>query len=92
MSDSLSKIKDPVAEKNFGINWTDWLDGDTIATSEWDVPAGLTEFLPSTNTTATTTVFLAGGESGKEYDVPNTITTTGGLTDRRTLKIIVRPQ
>jgi hypothetical protein len=81
--------KDPDAVLDYQLDWSDWLpDGDTIATSVWSVPVGLTED-SDTNTTTTATVWLSGGTAGTEYQVANTITTADGRTDERTIKIKV---
>ena len=39
--------KDPNTLKDYTIDWTLWLNGDTIATSSWSVPAGITDFSDS---------------------------------------------
>ncbi len=67
--------KDPDAALDYGFNWTAWLEtGDTILTSAWDVPSGLT--LDNSSFTSThTTVWLSGGTAGDKYLVRNRITT-----------------
>lgn len=58
-------------------DWATWLGSDTIATSDWAVPAGLTE-VNTTQTATSATVWLSGGAAGTTYRVTNTITTAGG--------------
>jgi hypothetical protein len=82
-------VKDPAAVLDYGIDWADWLDGDTIASSAWTVDAGLTEDSDS-RTATTTTVWLSGGTAGVEYKAVNQIVTAAGRTDERTLTIMVR--
>ena len=86
--------KDPDAELDYGLDWSPWLvEGATIATSEWIVPAGLTEGTgdkASSFTDTTTTVWLSGGEDGQDYKVVNRITDTDGRTDDRRITIKVR--
>lgn len=82
-------IKDPSDIIDYQISWSSWLNGDTIATSEWTLPGGLTES-DSSNTTTTATITLAGGTSGRDYKVYNTITTAGGRTNRDFIVIRVR--
>lgn len=78
--------KSPTAKLDYRIDWSSALGSDTIATSAWNVPAGLTGS-GSANTTVTSTIFLEGGTSGKRYLVTCTITTAGGRTDTRTIQI-----
>jgi hypothetical protein len=73
---------------DYMINWSPWLGTDTINTSTWTVPTGITK-VTSTNTTTTATIWLSGGTEGKMYEVVNTIITSGGRTDYRTLLIEV---
>ena len=84
-------IKDPSARKDYAIDWTEWLDGDTIDTVEWTVPDGITEYATS-NTTTVATIWLTGGTAGKEYAVVCQITTDGGRIDQRTITIRVKEQ
>lgn len=80
--------KDPDAVLDYTIDWSTWLGDDTIATSGWTVPTGLTEDSDS-NTTTTATVWLSGGTVGTVYTVTNEITTAGGRTDDRSIQIFV---
>lgn len=73
-------IKDPDATKDYGWDWQDWLEGDTITTSTWIVPAGLTNVGESGPTIQsdgriTTSVFISGGSLGVTYTITNRITT-----------------
>lgn len=81
--------KDPDEVLDFTIDWSDWLpSGDTISTSAWTVPSGITEDSKSNDTTKTW-IFLSGGTDGTEYKLTNTITTAGGRTAQRTIQIKV---
>ncbi|MCC6362215.1 MAG: hypothetical protein IT165_01755 [Bryobacterales bacterium] len=80
--------KDPNAVLDYSIDWTRWLDGDTIATSEWIVPSGLTKVTDS-RTTKTATVWLSGGVASQSYTLTNRITTTGGRTEDRSFIVKV---
>lgn len=67
--------KDPDSELNYVLDWGSWLGAETIGSSEWDVPAGIT--MVSSVPTATTVPFrLSGGTAGVDYELINTITTT----------------
>lgn len=79
-------IKDPDAVLDYVIDWSDWLESDTISTSTWTVDAGLTED-SSSNTTTTATVILSGGTVKSSYQATNHIVTANGLEDDRTILI-----
>lgn len=83
--------KDPASTLDYTVDWDgdDWLGTDTIATSTWTVPSGLTQ-ASSSNTTTTATVWLSGGVADQDYDVTNKIVTAGGRTDERTIRVQVR--
>ena len=81
-------IKDPNAVLDYTLNWFEYLDGDTISTSTWTVPAGITKNSES-NTTTAATVWLSSGTDGTDYDVYNRIVTAAGRTDDRTIRIRV---
>lgn len=67
--------KDPDATLDYGIDWTNWLEtGDSIASSAWEVPTGLT-LTSQSNTNNKTLVWLSGGTVGTTYTVRNRITT-----------------
>jgi hypothetical protein len=80
--------KDPNAVLDYTVDWTRWLAGDQIATSQWLVPTGVTKMADS-KTTSSATVWLSGGTAGQSYTVTNRITTTGGRTEDRSFTIRV---
>lgn len=83
-------IKDPSAILDYSVDWTGWLaSGDTIVTSSWTVPEGITEDSES-QTTTTATIWLSGGTEGEDYTLVNKIATAGGRTEERTITIKVR--
>jgi hypothetical protein len=82
-------VKDPEAVLDYSFNWALWLDGDTISTSAWAVDSPLT--IDSDSETSTrTTVWISGGVLGGDYNLTNSIDTTAGRTDERTIRISVR--
>ena len=81
-----SATKDANATLDYRVDWSAWLDTDTIATVAWTVPAGLTQ-TATTNTTTTATIWLAGGTVGTRYAVVCRITTAAGRIDDRTIRI-----
>ena len=63
------------AALDYDIDWSDWLiDSETIVTSEWAIPTGITKDNES-KTTTTTTIWLSGGTLNTYYLIENTITT-----------------
>jgi hypothetical protein len=81
--------KDPQAVLKYTVSWVDWLaTSETISTSSFTVPAGLTKDAES-NTTTTGTVTLSGGTVGTTYRVVHQITTNQGQTDQRSIDIRV---
>lgn len=81
-------LKDPSAVLDYQINWATWLGSDTISTSTWTVPTGITKD-SDTKTTTTTTIWLSGGTAGREYNLVNKIVTAGGRTEERMIVIKV---
>jgi hypothetical protein len=84
--------KDPNAILDYEIDWAaQWLSGDTIQTSTWIVPSGITK-VTDTSTTTTATIWLSGGTVGTTYEVTNRITTAGGRTQDQTLVFKIKEQ
>lgn len=81
--------KDPDARLDYMVDWTSWLDGDTITNSVWVVPDGITDEA-DTFTDTTATIWLSGGSLGSSYEVVNRITTAAGRIDDRTITIKIR--
>jgi hypothetical protein len=83
--------KDPNAHLDYERDWTPWLaaDEDTIVTSTWIVPAGMT-MTSESHTTTTATVWLSGGTVGESYTVVNRITTAAGRIDDRSWQFVIR--
>lgn len=83
--------KDPDATLEYGRDWSTWLaaDGDSIVTSTWIVPPGLT-VVDESNTATVALVWLSGGTAGQSYRITNRITTAQSRTDDRSIQIVVR--
>lgn len=83
-------LKDPDAVSDYTRSWVRWLAaGDTIQSSSWTVTGGLV-IQAESNDDETATVWVSGGTPGVECFATNTITTVGGRTDDRTIRILVR--
>lgn len=94
-NDGIYIVKDTEAILTYSLDWTDWLqNGETINSNLFTVETisgdgdPLTKVTQS-NTNYVTTVKISGGTAGKIYKVYDTITTTGGLTERRYFRIKV---
>ena len=89
--------KDPEATLDYTLNWADWLSSSstTITGSTWSVSADADDTDPVTiagsgNNTTITTVTLTGGTVNEIYTIYNTITTAGGITERRNFRVVVK--
>lgn len=83
--------KDPDDVLDYHIDWAAWLNGDTIATSSWLVPAGITKDSDS-NTDETATIWLSGGTASTIYQVTNRIVTAAGRTKDQSIWIAIQEQ
>lgn len=88
MASAATFTKDPNSVLDYQINWATWLGVDTIASSTWTVPTGLTT-VTSSNSTTVAIIWLSGGTAGTDYDLLNRIVTAGGRTEDRTITIRV---
>ena len=92
MTARFPSAKDPGDSTPWSMDYSDEMTeiSDTINTSSWSIPSGLTEVSNSkTNTVAT--VKLSGGTDGVDYTLTNTIvTTTNTFTFERSAKLRVR--
>ena len=82
--------KDPNAVLDYSVEWSKWLAGDQIATSEWSVSDSSLEATDDSITATRTAVWLSGGTVGQLYTVTNRITTAGGRTDERSFMVQVQ--
>lgn len=82
-------VKDPDSVLDYQENWATWLGTDTITTSTWTVPTGITKD-SDTNTTTTTTIWLSGGTAEQAYSLVNRIVTTDGRTSERAIVVYVK--
>jgi len=82
--------KDPDEVLDYSIDWSDRLDtDDTVSTSTWIVPTGLTED-SDTFTSTVTTVWLSDGDLGKVYNVVNRIVTADARTMDQTVRLRIK--
>jgi len=81
--------KDVDSLLDYQIDWTRWLDGDTISASTWTANGDI-EIVRNSNTATATTVWLTGGVVGTNYRLTNHIITAAGRAEDRTITVKVR--
>lgn len=86
--------KDPDEELDYLNDWSALLAADeTIATSAWVVPAGITEIndgdQPTDHDNTTAWIWLSGGTLGDTYTITNRITTNQHRTYDRSIRIMI---
>lgn len=79
-------LKDPEENAQIDVDWSAVLETDTITSSNWTVPAGLT-LVSSQNTTTTARAYLYAGVLGEHYYITNSIVTAAGRTTNRTFVV-----
>lgn len=85
-------LKDPQSRVDYAIDWSPYLDGQTIEISDWvvtpdevgGVAAEESGFEPTR-----TAARLAGGLIGHSYQVSNHVTFSDGTTDVRSITLRV---
>lgn len=80
--------KDPNAVLDYTLDWTKWLDGDTLSSATFTVPNGVTKDDESNDTT-TATVWVSGGTAGTSYVIRCRVTTAAGRTEDRSFTLLV---
>jgi len=83
-------IKDPDADLDYAMDWTEWLAGDGISTATWTVDAGLTNHNQG-KVGAITTIWLSGGTLGATYWVSCRIVSTNAIprTEDRSFRVVI---
>lgn len=82
-------VKDPDAVLDYALNWTKWLEGDSLVSGTWTIDAGPT--IASQNVSGgIVTMWLSGGTDATTYAARCRVVTTAGRTDDRTIQIQVR--
>jgi hypothetical protein len=86
-------LMDPSDHMGRGFDYTDWLDGQTIGSSAWEISpeedGGLAAEEP-VNTGTITSAILTGGVEGRIYRVANHIVSSGNEEETRTFRVLVR--
>lgn len=82
-------FKDPDEVLDYVVDWTARLAADTITTSTWIVPIGITDENEEQDNT-TTTIWLSGGTIGITYEFVNRVVTAGGRTMDQSVKLQIK--
>lgn len=78
--------KDPDEILDYAVLWWKRLIDDTIVSSTWIVPDGIT-MADSSFQPDYTVIWLSGGTTGQTYDIVNRIVTAGGRTMDQTVRV-----
>jgi hypothetical protein len=85
-------LKDPAARVDYAIDWTPYLDGQSILASVWavapDEPDGVA-VAEAGFAAARTVARLEGGILGRSYRVSNQVTLSDGSVDERSITLRV---
>lgn len=96
--------KDPSDSLDFSVDWSRYLEGDTLDTVTWkirdtdnslntwvdaEVVDGL-QRISASNTNTVATIQMGLGTAGKDYSIFCEITTAGGTTTSREIRLKVR--
>jgi hypothetical protein len=90
MSLTWERTKDPDEVVDYELSWADQMtaDADTISTSTWTVPAGITKVTSSIiGTNTISKIWFSGGTAGQSYSCLNRVVTAGGRTLDQTVKL-----
>lgn len=82
--------KDPDDVLDYGLNWTEWLDGDTLNSVVWTVLEGSIVKQSENVVGNVATVWFSGGVSKENCRVQCRITTVGGRTKDQVVGLRVR--
>lgn len=82
-------VKDPDSTLDYGLDWSPWLNGDTITNSSWIVDSILTPTNEQNDTTKTS-LYISGGVVGEKYVLTNRITTNAGRICERSFTVFIR--
>lgn len=80
--------KDPDAIEDYRIDWSRWLDGETIASSVWLLDPGIT-LVSSSHTQTATRARIGGGTVGRSYRATCRVTSSTGRVADQTILILI---
>ena len=94
-------LKDPDATTSWTVDWSDWLNGDTISVSTWSITANESPVAMTVTSSSIasdtgespnvsnqwTTVVVTGGTEGMVYTVTNEVTDNNGIIDNNSISV-----
>lgn len=86
------KYKDSGAKLDYKLDFSAWLDADTISSVAWTIPSGIVQEAGAANTATTATVWLSGGTVGVTYPITCRVTTASGRVDDGTFNLTINEQ
>lgn len=88
MANSFSGRQDASAKLDWGIDWSEWMDdGDSISVSDWTASSDDLTLSSDSVSGDTTIVWVEGGSAGNWYTLTNSIVTSEGREDERTIRL-----
>lgn len=82
--------KDPDDILDYALDWTEWLDGDTLNNATWTILSGSVVKQSDTIAGNRAVIWLSGGTSGQNCRLLCRITTIGGRTKDQVVNLPVR--
>lgn len=85
-------LKDPQSRVDYAIDWSNYLDGQTIAASLWSVTpdeAGGVAIETDSLALNRAAARLSGGKAGGIYRIDNRVTLSDGSSDERSITLRV---
>ena len=85
-------LKDPQSRVDYAIDWTGYLDGQSVASSLWSVTPAETGGIvvdEAAHDLVRTAATLSGGQVGRVYSVSNRVTLSDGRSDERSITLRV---
>jgi hypothetical protein len=83
-------FKDPDAVLDYPVNWSEWLQGDTLASVTWTIEKGSVVQDKSEFTDTIATIWLSGGIVGEQCQVVCHIVTAAGREEDQTCKLAIK--
>lgn len=80
------KYKDPDEVISFGVDWSEYLGAETVTSSNWTVPSGVTK-VGQTLVGKQANVTISGGTLGTVNRITNRVTTSAGETVDQSIDI-----
>lgn len=87
MATPYRNVHDPNSKLDYGFDWQDIFVDDTIQSTTWTVPTGLTKVSTQITDGTQSIVWISGGTAGQVYDCVCHVVMASTREDDRTLRI-----